>query len=227
MTSLWVQWRLKSPVSRLFRRRPKKTSKLRVTGLCEGNSSVTGEFPAQRTRSAENVSIWWRHHGAVAFIWIHFKYEIILFILDIVTVCHTHCNRHMACRSWSTEYDSKNVIFNLVLLIGIFRSSHNNALRWMSRDLTDDKSRLVQAMAWCRQATSHYLSQCWLSSLPPYGVISPQWVKLRRVACAAPSHWVGQCCLEINLTPVELTSVKIELRYKWFLSRKYIWNCRL
>ena len=26
----------------------KKTSKLRVTGLCEGNSPVTGEFPAQR-----------------------------------------------------------------------------------------------------------------------------------------------------------------------------------
>ena len=30
------------------RRRWKKTSKLRVTGLCEGNSPVTGEFPAQR-----------------------------------------------------------------------------------------------------------------------------------------------------------------------------------
>ena len=30
------------------RRRSKKTSKLRVTGLCEGNSPVTGEFPAQR-----------------------------------------------------------------------------------------------------------------------------------------------------------------------------------
>ena len=47
----------------LFRRRSKKTSKLRVTGLCEGNSPVTGEFPAQRASEAENVSIWWRHHG--------------------------------------------------------------------------------------------------------------------------------------------------------------------
>ena len=28
-----------------FRRRSKKTSKLRVTGLCEGNSPGTGEFP--------------------------------------------------------------------------------------------------------------------------------------------------------------------------------------
>ena len=40
----------------------KKTSKLRVTGLCAGNSPGTGEFPAQRASYAENVSIWWRHH---------------------------------------------------------------------------------------------------------------------------------------------------------------------
>ena len=44
------------------RRRSKKTSKLRVTGLCEGNSPVTGDFPAQMAGYAENVSIWWRHH---------------------------------------------------------------------------------------------------------------------------------------------------------------------
>ena len=41
----------------------KKTSKLRVTGLCVGNSPGAGEFPAQMARNAENVSIWWRHHG--------------------------------------------------------------------------------------------------------------------------------------------------------------------
>ena len=42
--------------------RLKKTEKLRVTGLCAGNSPVTVEFPAQRTSYAKNVSIWWRHH---------------------------------------------------------------------------------------------------------------------------------------------------------------------
>ena len=51
-----------SLLNRLFMSRSKKTSKLRVTGLCEGNSPVTGEFPAQRASNAENVSIWWRHH---------------------------------------------------------------------------------------------------------------------------------------------------------------------
>ena len=45
-------------LKRLFRCRSKKTSKLRVTGLYEGISPVTGEFPAQGASNAENVSIW-------------------------------------------------------------------------------------------------------------------------------------------------------------------------
>ena len=48
--------------NRLFRRRSKKISKLRVTGLCAGNSPVTSEFPAQRASNVENFSISWRHH---------------------------------------------------------------------------------------------------------------------------------------------------------------------
>ena len=54
--------RLDCLFKRLFRRKTKKTSKLRVTGLCEGNSPVNGEFPAPRASNAENVPIWWRHH---------------------------------------------------------------------------------------------------------------------------------------------------------------------
>ena len=49
-------------LNRLFGRRSKKTSKLRVTGLCAVNSPGTGEFSAQMASNAENVSIWWRHH---------------------------------------------------------------------------------------------------------------------------------------------------------------------
>ena len=46
----------------VFTCRSKKTSKVSVTSLCAGNSLVTGEFPAQMTSNAENVSIWRRHH---------------------------------------------------------------------------------------------------------------------------------------------------------------------
>ena len=45
------------------RRRSKETSKLCVTGLCGGNSPVTGEFPIRRPSNAKNVSIWWRNHA--------------------------------------------------------------------------------------------------------------------------------------------------------------------
>ena len=71
-----------------------------------------------------------------------------------------------------SESDSKNVIFNLVLLIGIFRY-YDNVLWWMLQDLTYDKSTLVQVMAWCHQATSHYLSQCWPRSMSPNGALRP------------------------------------------------------
>ena len=39
------------------------------------------------------------------------------------------------------------------------------ALRCMSQNTFDDRSTLVLVMAWCRQATSHYLNQCWPRSL--------------------------------------------------------------
>ena len=62
-----ARWGLKSPASRLFaqlfiRAQIKKTSKLRVTSLCVGNSPVTDWFPAQKASNAENGAIWWRHH---------------------------------------------------------------------------------------------------------------------------------------------------------------------
>ena len=52
-------------LNHLLRSRSKKTSKLRVTGLCEGNSPETCEFPAQRAGNAKNISIWWHHHGDI------------------------------------------------------------------------------------------------------------------------------------------------------------------
>ena len=72
-------------LNRLFRRRSKKTWKLRVTGLCVGNSPVTSEFPAQMASNAENVSIWWRHHGSGCDaypLWIRCNWII------LVCICH-------------------------------------------------------------------------------------------------------------------------------------------
>ena len=62
----------------LFTCRSKKTSKLRTTGLCEGNPPVTGGFPSERASNAENVSIWWRRHVFSVFHWIYLCFTYFL-----------------------------------------------------------------------------------------------------------------------------------------------------
>ena len=44
------------------------------------------------------------------------------------------------------------------------------ASREIPQNSTNEKSTLVQVMACCRQATSHYLSQCWLRFMLPYSI---------------------------------------------------------
>ena len=47
-------------------------------------------------------------------------------------------------------------------------------------------------MAWCRQATSHYLKQCWLRSMSPYGVTGPQWANFNNMS-------VGKISMPYNI----------------------------
>ena len=74
------------------------------------------------------------------------------------------------------EWNFRYLILQIITVIYGWGISCEFTLRWMSLDLTDDKSTLVQVMAWCRQATSHYLIQGWPRSLSPCGVARPQWV---------------------------------------------------
>ena len=68
------------------------------------------------------------------------------------------------------------VISQRISLIDGWGISCEIALIWISLDFADKQSPLVQVMVWYRQSTSHYLSQCWPSSMSPYGVTRPQWV---------------------------------------------------
>ena len=79
------------------RRRSKKTSKLRVTGLCEWNSPVTCEFSAQMASNAQNVSIWWRHHGMNS---VHRSWDVLnnINIFAVFTCVNDYYN------SFSTQY---------------------------------------------------------------------------------------------------------------------------
>ena len=72
-------------LNRLFGCISKKTSKLYVIGLCEGNPPVTGGFPSQRTSNAENVSICWRHRAIVHDV---FKYTLIVIVWGEIPTSH-------------------------------------------------------------------------------------------------------------------------------------------
>ena len=80
-------------LNRVFRRRSKKISTLRVTGLCAGNSPLIGEFPAQMASNAENASIWSTSSSSSSFIIIIiitiFFIIIIIIIIIIITIIIT------------------------------------------------------------------------------------------------------------------------------------------
>ena len=119
------------------------------------------------------------------------------------------------------------VIFNLVLLIGIFTSDLPVI---MPSDechgiyLKISQHWLVQVMAWCRQATSHYLSQCWPRSMSPYGTTRPQWVNsLASERCGSnfkskilklitqTSNAITQCEIALSWMPHNLINEKFKL----------------
>ena len=64
------------------------------------------------------------------------------------------------------------VLFKLTLVTDSWVISCEIPLSWVSLNLPDDKWALVPVMAWCHQATSHYLNQCWPRSMSPYS-----WIK--------------------------------------------------
>ena len=88
-------------LNRLCRRRSKKIPKLRVAGLCAGNSPVTGEFHAQMASNAENVSIWRRRHG--------------LFLSFQLTVCQYRFRLcFVACSTTTITWDNDDPSYQLI-----------------------------------------------------------------------------------------------------------------
>ena len=94
-------------------------------------------------------------------------------------MCYMSCHILNSLAPGSFQWNLRKIIFKLILVTDGYEISSEIALRWRSLDFSDDKSTLVQVMAWCRQATSHYLNQSWPRSLTPYGITRPQWVKDR------------------------------------------------
>ena len=115
----------------------KNTSKLRVTGLYEGNSPVNGEFSAQKVSNAESVSIWWCHHdhkrkwirslksiylSAIYYVSTHFKYiasqpQTPTCIKMSHISCTAHAMSHISCTAHAMSHISFTAhVLNVSLL---------------------------------------------------------------------------------------------------------------
>ena len=91
-------------------------------------------------------------------------------------------------------------------------------------------------MAWCHQAPSHYLNQCWPRFLLPYGITRPQWVYpyisydtrppvsyLQAIDCP-----LSNCCVVLVLWVFCIViCYDIEVLTKWLTSWDDICQCIL
>ena len=112
---------------------------------------------------------------------------------------------------WGIWINLRQINFKVILIINGWGISSKIALRWMSLDLTDDKSTRVQVMAWCREAASHYLSQCWPGYLSSFGITRPQWVNDLGIC----RHNIDVVCPEYPLLGITKVNADIHQEPWW------------
>ena len=156
----------------------RKTSKLCVTGLCDGNSPLTIEFPTQWASNTENVSIWWHHdvdfrqwllsyvasqpgpmpETAISWklLWQRIRLKMPAQVVDISDIFI--CMNSPTCYQYISPEAAGKV--NLVWedKHGLFNSLWPSDTKWWQRS----GSTLAQVMACCHTAPSHYLNHSWL-----------------------------------------------------------------
>ena len=109
-------------LNRSFRRRLKKTSKLRAIGLCEGNPPLTGGFPPQRPSHPEKgfhlMTSW---SGRPAFV----RINLVRFCLDVCGIRNICiCQNEKLFKYHS--YDTQNISWNEVVLYLLFCVWHQD-----------------------------------------------------------------------------------------------------
>ena len=133
------------------------------------------------------------------------------------------------------EWNFRYVIIQGILVIGSWGISCEIALIYESQlTLTDNESTLVQVMAWCRQAPSHYLGQCWPRSLTPHDVTRPQSVlityfnshKAWWIQCSAFCQW----CVGCNGAVADVSDMAVEMGF-WKICQhsttiNNLWPCQ-
>ena len=113
--------------------RSKKTSKLRVTGLCEGNSPVTSEFSAQMASNAEMfplddvIMLWW----------------LVTFLSRIGMETNSVYTAHL--KNYAHDYDMGSAFRT----IGLIWRESDGRRGIPSQKISPHKSMAIDAAIWC------------------------------------------------------------------------------
>ena len=130
----------------------------------------------------------------------------------------------------------KSASFKFIIQNGGLGTHCEIALRGLPQNFTNAKSKLVQVMAWCHQAASHYLSQCWPWSLSPYGFARPQWVLSTKHALSHILFWFNSLgpsdaiwrwrslSTLVRVTACGLAAPSHYLNQCWLIISKVLWH---
>ena len=121
-----------------------------VTHICVGNLTIigldNGLSPGRRQ------AIIWTNAGIL---WIGpWRTNFTEILIGIHTFSFKKTHFKMSFGKWQPSCLGLNVL-------RFMSTSCEITLRWIPQNTFDEKSALAQVMAWCHQATSYYLSQCW------------------------------------------------------------------
>ena len=102
----------------------------------------------------------------------HVRYQAILISWVILnSLAPGKCGSNFKCQ-----------VLEQILWIKFMNTSYEIALRQMLQNLTNERSTLAQVMAWCHEATSHCMSQCWPRSMSPYSITKQSGTEQNLVA---------------------------------------------
>ena len=202
-------------LNRLFRRRSTKIWKLHVTGICAGNSPVTGEFPAQMTSHAENVFIWWRHHGNQWSLVVTFRSMLILsedYLGDDVSFSF-RIMRKLYTSHWLAR---RRIYRATVLLISLLsaclaKQTKNPVILWLcwemitpyfgaiNNDWFDKTFVYVQRHMWMKYWFQHPIFCCmaWFYQIQPF-LWSPADQKYQQLLTYFAMVYVTRSTLGVN-----------------------------
>ena len=127
--------------------------------------------------------------------------------LSLVELPSGECYWTFKCFIFPTEIH--DMIYNLYV-VSFWREGRQRSIAYQAVSPTDDKSTLIQVMAWCRQATRHYLSQCWPRSMSPYGVTRPKWVN-----SLAPGSCGSEFTIFKLISRIDIMNISCEIAFKW------------